>query len=73
MADDFSFTEHITKIANTCRKLVLWILRTFTTRDQDPMLKLYKSLIQPRLDYCSQLWAPHKQAEWKSLESVQRP
>ena len=35
------------------------------------MLTLMKSLVQPKLDYCSQLWSPADQASINSLESVQ--
>ena len=35
-----------------------WVLRTFSTRDSRMMVTLWKSLVQPHLDYCSQLWAP---------------
>ena len=36
------------------------------------MLTLLRSLIQPRLDYCSQLWSPRDQASINRLEAVQR-
>ena len=36
------------------------------------MLTLLKSLIQPKLDYCSQLWSPSDQQSINKLESVQR-
>ena len=36
------------------------------------MLTLLRSLIQPRLDYCSQLWPPRDQASINRIESVQR-
>ena len=36
------------------------------------MLKLYNSLLIPRIDYCSQLWAPHLNKDWNELESIQR-
>ena len=36
------------------------------------MLTIWKSLIQPRMDYCSQLWSPTKQGDIARLESVQR-
>ena len=49
-----------------------WILRTFTTRETLPMLTLYKTLIIPHLDYCSQLWNPHSAGEITKLENVQR-
>ena len=31
-----------------------------------------KSLVQPKLDYCSQLWSPSDQASINQLEAVQR-
>ena len=36
------------------------------------MLTLLRSLIQPRLDYCSQLWSPRDQASINRLEAVQK-
>ena len=36
------------------------------------MLTIWKCLIQPKLDYCSQLWSPSDQASIALLESVQR-
>ena len=36
------------------------------------MLTILRSLIQPRLDYCSQLWSPRDQASINRLEAVQR-
>ena len=36
------------------------------------MLTLLRSLIQPRLDYCSQLWSPRDQYSINQLEDVQK-
>ena len=36
------------------------------------MLTLKKSLVQPKHDYCSQLWSPSDQASINKLEAVQR-
>ncbi|KAK3892031.1 hypothetical protein Pcinc_004002 [Petrolisthes cinctipes] len=36
------------------------------------MLTLWKTLIQPLLDYCSQLWSLHKSGDIQQLEMVQR-
>ena len=36
------------------------------------MMAIWKSLIQPKLDYCSQLWSPSDQYSIALLESVQR-
>ena len=35
------------------------------------MLTLLKSLVQPKMDYCSQLWSPSDQSSINKLESVQ--
>ena len=72
MSADLTFSKHIETTAKSCRRLTGWILRTFKTRTRDVMLMLWKSLIQSRLDYCSQLWSPSKAAEIKLLEDIQR-
>ena len=36
------------------------------------MITIWKTLIQSKLDYCSQLWSPSDQASITSLEAVQR-
>ena len=36
------------------------------------MITIWKSLIKPKLDYCSQLWSPSDQASIAMLEGVQR-
>ena len=35
------------------------------------MVTLWKCMIQPKLDYCSQLWSPSDQESINSIESVQ--
>ena len=72
MSQNLKFTDHIQTIATRCRSLSGWILRTFITRDSVPMMKLFNSLLIPRIDYCSQLWAPHLIKEWEMLEQIQR-
>ena len=36
------------------------------------MSTLWKCIIQPRLDYCSQLWTPNDQESINSIEAVQQ-
>ena len=36
------------------------------------MMKIWKSLIQSKLDYCSQLWSPADQTNISKLESIAR-
>ena len=53
-------------------KLVGWVLRTFRSRSRLVMITCWTSLIQSRLDYCSQLWCPIDQAHISKLEAVAR-
>ena len=72
LSNDLSFSKHIEKVISTCRKLVGWVMRTFRTRNKTIMLVLWNSMVQSRLDYCSQLWSPSLQSEITKIEDVQR-
>ena len=68
---DFSFKVHITKTVTAASRLVGWALRTFRRRGVGLMKTIWKSIIQPRLDYCSQLWSPDDQQSINFIEAVQ--
>ena len=48
------------------------IARNFTSKKGSIIVKLFKSLVRPHLDYCSQAWRPHLQKDKDVLERVQR-
>ena len=66
------FKEHIEHTVKEAKKQCSWILRTFQTRDATLMLTLWKSLVQSRLEYCSQLWCPLQKGDIQMIEMVQR-
>src|SRR6218665_353019 len=35
------------------------VRRTIVTRDKDTILRLYKSLVRPQLEYCIEAWSPY--------------
>ena len=72
MSSDLTFTKQIDKNLARCRGLTGWILRTFKSRNILVMKTLLKSLVIPRLDYCSQLYSPSLMQDWCKLEGVQR-
>ena len=72
MSNNATFSEHINKICQKARDMCSWILRTFKSRSPILMLTLWKSLVQPILDYCSQLWCPISKGQIKQLEEVQK-
>ena len=72
MSSNGNFCEHIRKMCQSARNMCSWILRTFADRSHDLMLTTWKTLVIPILDYCSQLWNPHKQGDIQLIEDVQR-
>ena len=72
MTNDLTFNLHIENVVAGANKLVGWALRTFRRRSRKLMLTIWKSLVQSKLDYCSQLWSPNSQGSIAKLESVAR-
>ena len=72
MSSDLTFGKHISKITTSCRKLAGWVMRTFKTRSATVLVTIWKSLLQSRLDYCSQLWSPYTASDINKIEDVQR-
>ena len=72
MASDLSFNIHIANTVTSSNKLVGWALRTFRRRSKYLMLTIWKSLVQSKLDYNSQLWSPSDQSSIGNRESVAR-
>ena len=72
MSSICTFDFHISNLYKRCSNLAGWILRTFTMRDPQVMLILYKSLVMSRLEYASQLWLPYLLKHVCLIEKVQR-
>ena len=71
ISSDFTFKVHITKTVTAAFRLAGWALSSFRRRGIGVMTTIWKTIIQPRLDYCSQLWSPDDQLSINSLEAVQ--
>ena len=72
ISTDLSFSTHIQITVAAANKLIGWALRTFRRRSRLVMMTIWKSLVQSKLDYCSQLWSPSDQASISKLEGVAR-
>ena len=69
---NMTYSKHITNQIEKVKSIIAWIHRTFKTRDCQVMLTLWKSLVLPHIDYCSQLWSPSKRYLIQQLESLQK-
>jgi hypothetical protein len=56
----------------TLRALQISSIIIIVTRDKDTILRLYKSLVRPQLEYCIQVWNPYLKQDIEKLEKVQR-
>ena len=71
MSNDCSFRKQINVAIEKSKSVIMWILRSFQTREASPLITLYKVLVIPLLEYCSVLWSPSSKGQIQSLESVQ--
>ena len=69
LSNDLTFTLHIENTVAGANKLVGWALCPLTRQSKFVMITIWKSVIQCKLDYCSQLWSPSAQASISRLES----
>ena len=72
MTDDAKFEEQTEKVSKKARQKSGWILRTFYSRNTKFMRHMFNTLVQPHIDYCSQLWAPTEGAQMQKIEDVLR-
>ena len=67
-----SFDTHINKIINKANQMIGLIKRTFIHLNKDILLKLYKSLVRPHLEYGNIIWFPLLKRQSIAVERVQR-
>ena len=72
MNNKATFDEHISKVCQKVKQKAGWILRTFKTRNPNIMKHLWKQLVQPHVDYCSQLYMPTDGSKLSEIENLQR-
>ena len=70
LSDDAKFTKHVDKVVKTVRQKAGWIMRTFLTRQTDVMKQLWKTLLQPHIDFCSQLYKPGQAQDLLRIEKL---
>jgi transposase len=76
ISKNLDFTDYINSCINKANSLIAWVTRTFISREKEVMLKVYKSMIRPHMEYCVQLWSPlPAHGNWRlilAIEDVQR-
>ena len=58
--------------ANKANSTLGMIKRNIKSRDKDIIVRLYKTLVRPKLEYCIQAWNPFLKKDVEVLEKVQK-
>ena len=70
------WNDQIESCISKANQMLCWISRNLISRERFLMLRVYKALIRPHLEYCVQLWNPAAEhGNWSlilRIESVQR-
>jgi len=72
ISNDLKVSQKCQQAYNKASKILGLINRTIEYRDTDSLLRLYKSLVRPHLEYCVPAWAPHYLKDKVLIESIQR-
>ena len=65
-------SKQFIKAARKGNQILGLIKRTITCRSNEIIIRLYKSLVRPHLEYCIEAWRPHLVKDIEILERVQR-
>merc|ERR1712090_112475 len=71
-SNDLMFKEHIGRITTSNKVIMGMLLRTFSTREREPMIRIFNSYIKSKLEYCNIVWSPSEQKGINYIENIQR-
>jgi ribonuclease P/MRP protein subunit RPP40 len=72
VSNDASFSNHVEHVCSKVKQKSGWILRTFRNRKSWFLKLMWKALVQPHVDYCSQLYFPHLSTQMQKIENLQQ-
>ena len=71
-SNDLMFKEHMNNIITSSKIVMGMLLRAFSIREKEPMIKLFNTYIKSKLEYCCIVWSPVQQTYITELENIQR-
>lgn len=64
--------QHIDNISSAANRMLGFLSRTMRKCPQKLKERAYKTMVRPKLEYCSSIWDPHQQKYVAKIEMVQR-
>jgi len=71
VSEDFKWEKQYSAAVSKANKILAMTKRSFSDRSKETVIPLYKSLVRPHLEYCSQIWSHHCIKDTKLVEGVQ--
>ena len=66
------FNEHIDEVVRKASKMLGFVMRASKQFNQlNVVMNLYKTLVVPHLEYCSEIWSPIYSIHQERIENVQ--
>ena len=72
ISSNLTWNHHIKTTAAKANKTLGFVKRNLKGASKKAKILAYQTLVRPKLEYCSTVWAPHHQQSINSLEMVQR-
>jgi ribonuclease P/MRP protein subunit RPP40 len=72
LRDDLKVSGNCQQAYAKASRMLGLMARTVRYRSLEVMVRLYKSLVRPHLEYCASAWSPHYVKDGELLERVQR-
>ena len=72
LSKNLTWAKHINQISTKANKMLGLLRRNLGTCKQSTKDIAYKTLVRPRLEYCSAVWDPHQKIHIDNLEKIQR-
>jgi hypothetical protein len=70
--EKLSFDGHIQSCIKKANRILGIIRRSFSFLDAEVLVRLYKALVRPHLEYANIIWSPHLKRQSAAIERVQR-
>lgn len=65
-------SKNVARVVKTANQRLGMIRRTYVDKNSNNIMRLYKTLVRPQLEYCVQAWRPYLQKDIDNIESIQR-
>ena len=65
-------SEQVKVAVKKANAMLGMIKRNIKHRSKEVIVKLYKALVRPRLEYCVQVWSPYHRGDINMLERIQK-